>query len=137
MVNKNYDLASAMDNVLNSEGHQKIFAAKPKTVIKEASKKIDVSNVKEAFNALLEVSAELDELGLSVSAEQILKAAYSVASEAGLLKTADHLKVNTELVKDDPEDAELDNLLKELGDNNEVMDVPSDKDKEEGNPENC
>lgn len=163
MVKKNlsYDLAQAMDNVLNDEEYQKIFKVQQKVASKSEEKsEVALDSVQAAFDALLEVSTELDELGLSKSAVLALKAAHSIASEAGLgedpvasvMKDWEALPGNSEKNKtlfltpgdvevEEPakmeEDEDLKGLLEELGDENEVMDVPSDKDEKEGNPESC
>ncbi|HVI41796.1 MAG TPA: hypothetical protein VM577_14180 [Anaerovoracaceae bacterium] len=163
MVKKNlsYDLAQAMDNVLNDEEYQKIFKVQTKVASKsEEKKEVALDNVQAAFDALLEVSAELDELGLSKSAGLALKAAHSIVSEAheddplgSVMKDwkplhHDDSRANptlflmpADMEVEEPakmeEDEDLKGLLEELGDENEVMDVPSDEEKKEGNPESC
>ena len=124
------DLAQAMENVLNDEEYQKIFTPQKKLASKEPAKVRSLDNVQDAFDALIEVSAELDELGLTKSALQTLEAAHSIIAEAH-----DEEDVPAESLE---KDEELENLLKEFGDDsNEVMDKPDDHDESEGNPESC
>lgn len=135
-------LAQSMNQVLDSPEHKNIFA-KPKTISKKAS-----NNIQDAFNALLDVSAKLDELGLNESASETLKAAHNLAVEAGLVKNADLGEEESEKMLDQAleklhqrnervdqeweENDDLAGLLKELEESNDVMDVPNDTDMPEG-----
>lgn len=156
MVQKVYDeLAYGMEKVLADESYQQIFA-KPK--IKTASVKVQPEQVKlstngitDTFNTLVTLSGMLDEMGLSRSSAQLLKAAQGISDEVRV----DELEPGDDGVPewlhgagdtDEPSgDHELDDLLRELGQGSEgtgsawdvgsVMDKPDEKDHDEGDPE--
>jgi len=78
------DLAQSMSEVLAEEGYQNIF--KKPEVKKVASNempedKTETNPVSDAFSKLLEVSAVLDEMGLTKTAASVLEAAEEFVSE--------------------------------------------------------
>ena len=141
MVKNNFgdSLAQSMSQVLNSEEHQRIFA-KPKVATASSEK----TAVQVAFESLLATSEKLDQMGLEKSALLVLKAAHGIASEAGLMDDFVALPGNEEKnptlflsnpeeeVSETGEEDELADLLEELGESNEVMEVPGDSDMPEG-----
>lgn len=101
-------LASSMDQVLNSEEHKNIFC-KPMQKIKVAMATVEeVHPAQQVFDLLVSASEELDELGLSASAARTLQAAEDILAE--MQRNAEH----------------------EVQDENDVMDLPSEDDTDEG-----
>jgi hypothetical protein len=128
MVKTVYDeLAHGMQNVMADEDYQKIFA-KPKIATASVKEQVKLSadGILDTFGTLVIISGMLDDLGLSKSAMQLLKAAHMLEEEL----------VPQPAAKESEDD--LEDLLRDLGDINDAMDKPKDEDdKKEGNPEKC
>jgi len=76
------DLAQSMSDVLAEEDYQNIFK-KPevKKVASDEKPESEANPVSDAFGKLLEVSAVLDEMGLTKTAASVLEAAEEFVSE--------------------------------------------------------